>query len=103
MNYQQALEVVKTAVQFGGEAHYLAQAFAETNDTQQAVEIVAEAFHQASQGVTDFDLTVEQYLVAMLDEQDKFKDADAFADEDAANYEGFFWIDEVSKYLKLNF
>lgn len=103
MNYQKALEMVKEAVEFGAEAHYFAKGYARTNDTQQAVEIVAEDFQQASVGVEDFDMTVMEYLIARLDELEFFEEAEAFADEAEAEQAGYFWMDEVSKYLKLNF
>lgn len=103
MTYQQALEQVQTAMGIGEETFYLAQSFAKTNDTNQAIQILAEQFHQAAKSVADFDMTVIEYVTALLDDMEHLKDADDFTDSADAEYNGFFWVDDFSKYLKLNF
>lgn len=50
----------------------------------------------------DTDLTVEQFVFEKLKEDDRVKNEDAFDDEAEANAEGYYWYDEVNKWITVD-
>lgn len=81
----------------------LAVAFTQKNDSEKVRAIVAEQYQQASEGVEDFDMTVTEYLFARLDEEEiNMKNAGYFESETEAEKEGFYWEDEIERWLKLD-
>ena len=104
MNYSNALDSVKSAISFESEADlYMVKSFAEVRETEKAIEIVADQYQQASEGVSDFNMTVFEYVFAILEQEDKIKNASYFENEAEAEQDGFYWIDELEKWLKLQF
>lgn len=80
----------------------LAVAFTQNDDIEIVKSVVAELYQQASEGVEDFDMTVGQYLFAMLDEEEvNMKKADYFSSDEEAEKQGFYWEDEINRWLKL--
>ena len=82
----------------------LAVAFVQDNDSENVKAIVTDQLHQAINGVDDFDLTVDQYLFGLLDdsENENMKESDAFESEKEAENQGFYWEDEIERWLKLD-
>ncbi|WP_341323447.1 hypothetical protein NSQ62_08210 [Solibacillus sp. FSL H8-0523] len=104
MEYGKALDLVKATVSFESAADVnLVKSFAEVTETEKALEIVAVQYQQASERVSDFNLTVFEYVLAILEQEDKIKEADYYENEIDAENDGFWWIDEISKWVKLDF
>lgn len=102
LDYQNAYEAVEKALE-NGLTWNLAVAFTQKDDREIVRSIVTEQYQQASEGVDDFDMTVEQYLIARLDEEEiHMKPADYFESEAEAEKEGFYWEDEIDRWLKLD-
>lgn len=102
LNYQNAYEVVEEAL-LDDLTWYLAVAFTQKEESEIVKSIVAEQYQQASEGVDDFDMTVEQYLFAMLDEEEVYmKKDDYFDSEEEAEKQGFYWFDGIHRWLKLD-
>lgn len=81
----------------------LAVAFTQENDSEKVKQIVAEQYEQAINGVDDFDMTLDEYLFARLDEEGAYmKPASYFENEEEAEEEGFYWEDEINRWLKLD-
>lgn len=81
----------------------LAVAFTQENDSEKVSQIVAEQYEQAFNGVDDFDMTLDEYLFARLDEEGIYmKSANYFESEEEAEEEGFYWEDEINRWLKLD-
>lgn len=104
MTYEQALAAVKAAME-DQEAYYLAASFAEGKSNP--LEILADAYHQASCAMDmsreKFEITVIEYVLLRLDDLEYLKSADDYEDGNAAEKDGFFWLDEFDKFVKLNF
>lgn len=60
---------------------------------------VDEAIEELANMYVDTDLTVEQFVFEKLQEEGRVKDDDAFDDEAEANEQGYYWYDEVSKWI----
>ena len=60
--------------------------------TESAIEELANMYDDES-------LTIEQFVFEKLKEDGRVKDEDAFDDEAEANSEGYYWYDEVSKWI----
>lgn len=99
-DYGTAFEMVKEALNDSG-TYDLAVAFTQKNDGAVVQQIVADQFHQAADGVDDFNMTVEQYLYARLEESDNMLFAGAFENEAEAENEGYYWDDSIGMWLKL--
>lgn len=102
-NYQTVYGMVETALE-NDLTWNLAVAFTQENDSEKVKGIVAEQYQQASEGVEDFDLTIEQYLFEVLDdcENENMKEFDVFESKKEAENEGFYWEDEIDRWLKLD-
>lgn len=102
LDYQNAYEVVEEALE-DDLTWNLAVAFTQNDDIEIVKSIVAEQYQQASEGADDFDMDVGQYLFAMLDEEEVYmKKADYFESEEEAEKQGFYWEDEINRWLKLD-
>ena len=102
LNYQNAYEVVEEAL-LDDLTWYLAVAFTQKEESEIVKSIVAEQYQQASEGVDDFDMTVAEYLFARLDDEEiNMKPANYFSSEEEAKKEGFYWEDEIERWLKLD-
>ena len=76
----------------------LAVAFTQENDSEKVKAIVTEQYEQAN-----VDIPLDEYLFARLDEEGVYmKPADFFETEYEAEKEGFYWVDEVDRWLKLD-
>lgn len=86
----------------------LSLAFAGTYDTKEAVAIVSLAFGASVQAHTEtspgkeYPLTLTQYLLTMLDREDKVRKPGFFKDENEAGTEGFYWFAECKKWIRLD-
>ena len=60
---------------------------------------VDEAIEELTNMYVDTNLTIEQFVFEKLQEDGRVKDEDAFDDEAEANAEGYYWYDEVSKWI----
>lgn len=102
MNWETALRLVDEALE-NDLTWNLAVAFAQENDSEKVSQIVAEQYQQASDGIDDFDMTLDEYLFARLDEEEvNMKPANYFESEEDAEKEGFYWVDEINRWLKLD-
>ena len=63
---------------------------------------VDEAIEELANMYVDTDLTVEQFVFEKIQEDDRVKDEDAFDDETEANAEGYYWYDEVNKWITVD-
>jgi len=76
----------------------LAVAFTQENDSEKVKAIVDEQYEQAN-----VDIPLDEYLFARLDEEGIYmKPANYFESENEAEKEGFYWVDDVDRWLKLN-
>lgn len=76
----------------------LAVAFTQENDSEKVKAIVTEQYEQAN-----VDMTLDEYLFARLDEEGIYmKPANYFESEAEAEKQGFYWVDEVDRWLKLD-
>lgn len=101
-DYQTVYKMVEGALQ-NDVVWNLAVAYTQENDGKRVKDIVTEQYYQAHEGVEDFNLTVEQYLFSRLDDDDKYmKNAYWFESEEHAENEGFYWEDEICRWLKLD-
>lgn len=77
---------------------HLAVAFTQENDSEKVKAIVTEQYEQAR-----VDMSLEEYLFARLDEEGIYmKPAGHFESEAEAEKEGFYWEDEIERWLKLD-
>ena len=60
---------------------------------------VDEAIEELANMYVDTDLTVEQFVFEKLQEEGRVKDVEEFDDEAEANEQGYYWYDEVSKWI----
>lgn len=101
-DYQTACKMVEEALEHGATWN-MAVAFTQETDGDLVKQIVAEQYQQASEGIDDFDMTVTDYLFARLDEEEiNMKNAGYFESEAEAEKEGFYWEDEIDRWLKLD-
>lgn len=81
----------------------LAVAFAQEIDTEKVCTIVIDQYNQARKGIDDFNMTLDEYLYARLDEEGIYmKPANYFESEEEAEQAGFYWEDEIERWLKLD-
>lgn len=81
----------------------LAVAFAQEFDTEKVCTIVLDQYKQAIYGIDDFNMTLDEYLFSRLDEEGIYmKPASYFESEAEAEEEGFYWEDEIGRWLKLD-
>lgn len=81
----------------------LAVAFTQENDVEKVCTIVLDQYKQAINGIDDFNMTLNEYLFACLDEEGIYmKPANYFESEEEAEQEGFYWEDEIERWLKLD-
>lgn len=82
----------------------LAIAFSESKFFDEAAEIVAEQYYQAMLSDNDFEMSLKDYLFSRLDEEGvNMKLAMYFQSEQQAEREGFYWFDELNRWVKLDF
>lgn len=56
--------------------------------------------HNDSSPGEDYPYTFTEYLLAMLDQAEKVKDADTFEDEHQARKAGYYWLDQCNKWIR---
>ena len=81
-------------------------AFAESRDSEDVRNIVFDAYYEAA-SEPDFDMSVKDYLFEMLDNVEpgceNMKVADAYENEAEAEQDGFYWFEEIDRWLKVQF
>ena len=82
---------IKQAIEYGLSIDWVKAVTGEETENE-AIETLEEMY-------VDTDLTVEQFVFEKLKEDGRVKDEDAFDDESEANAEGYYWYDEVSKWI----
>ncbi len=95
-NYWEEIKMTKQieqAIEYGLSIDWVKAVTGEDTESA-AIEELAEMY-------VDTDLTVEQFVFAKLNEDGRVKDDDAFDDESEANAEGYYWYDEVGKWIDL--
>ena len=85
---------IKQAIEYGLSVEWVKVVTGQETETE-AIETLEEMY-------TDTDLTVEQFVFEKLQEDDRVKDEDAFDDEAEANEQGYYWYDEVSKWITVD-
>ena len=93
-NYWEAIkmkEQIKQAIEYGLSIDWV-KAVTGQDAVDEAIETLEEMY-------VDTDLTVEQFVFEKLQEDGRVKDEDAFDDEPEANEQGYYWYDEVSKWI----
>ena len=103
-DYEQIFELVNEALN-DVNTFDLAQALAETNEGQTVTQIVAEQLYQSVSvsNEVDYNINVHEYLLLSLEDSDKLLQPEAFENEIEAEEQGYFWNDEMSKWIKLDF
>ena len=84
-------EQIKQAIDYGLSIDWVKAVTGHETESE-AIETLAEMYD-------DKDLTIEQFVFEKLQEDGRVKDADAFDDEAEANAEGYYWYDDVSKWI----
>ena len=51
--------------------------------------------------MTNAELTVQEYLLAILENENKVKPSFAYDNEEQAEKDGFYWMDEIEKWVQL--
>lgn len=82
---------IKQAIDYGLSIDWV-KAVTGQDATESAIEELANMY-------VDTDLTVEQFVFEKLREDGRVKDDDAFDDEAEANEQGYYWYDEVGKWI----
>lgn len=100
LNYQEVYEKVEEALN-DDITYKLAEAFTETTDGEKVKQILAEEFEQAIHDVDNFDLSVDEYLLLRLEQQEKSHEAGYYDSTEEAETEGFYWFDELELWIKL--
>lgn len=81
----------------------LAVVFTQNDDIEIIKSVVAELYQQAINDVDGLDMTVHEYLFTVLDEEEVYmKPANYFESEEEAEKQGFYWEDEIDRWLKLD-
>lgn len=82
---------IKQAIEYG-----LSVEWVKVVTGQDTIDVAIETLEEM---YVDTDLTVEQFVFEKLKEDDRVKNEDAFDDEAEANAEGYYWYDEVKKWI----
>ncbi len=85
---------IKQAIEYGLNED-LIKALTEEETIDAAIEELAEMYEGS-------ELTVEQFVFEKAEEEGIVKDEDAYEDNDEGNADGYYWFDEVSKWIKLS-
>lgn len=98
----QVVDMVTTALE-DGITLQLGKSFADTNDFSVVEQVVIDAFGGAVDAVEDFDMTVQAYLLARLEDDscDKALPQISFEDEKKAEDDGYWWFDELDRWIWL--
>ena len=67
--------------------------------SQQAYEETIKNHARVSFG-EDYPLTFKEFLIVMLSQSGRMKDADYFEDAHQARKEGFYWLDQCNKWIR---
>ena len=82
---------------------WLAATFAESRDSEVVKDRLTDCYYEASRE-PGFDMSVANYIFEMLDNvppgYEKMKSADAYEGEREAEEDGFYWFDEIDRWVQ---